>query len=155
LEVYMYKRILLPLDGSAVAEQSLPHAVAQAARFDAELVLLRALTPLPRPATIPEATIQKTEAATARTAGDYLERVAAETSAEGIRTTVVLVHGTPHEQILGYAEENRIDLIVICTRGQSGFLSRWLMGSVSDRVVRGARVPVLVVRAAESVTEPA
>lgn len=151
----MYKRILLPLDGSPVAEQSLPHAVAQAARFDAELVLLRALPPLPRPATIPEATIQKTEAATAQTARDYLEHVAAETSAEGIRTTVVLVHGTPHDQILGYAEENEIDLIVICTRGQSGFLSRWLMGSVSDRIVRGARVPVLVVRATESTPEPA
>jgi nucleotide-binding universal stress UspA family protein len=62
--------------------------------------------------------------------------------------------GTPHDQILTYAETNDIDLIVICTRGQSGFLSRWLMGSVSDRVVRGARVPVLVVRATNPSAEP-
>jgi nucleotide-binding universal stress UspA family protein len=66
------------------------------------------------------------------------------------RTQVAVVIGSPHEQILRYAEENQIDLIVICTRGQSGFLSRWLMGSVSDRVVQGARVPVLMVRALEN-----
>lgn len=145
----MYKRILLPLDGSAVAEQALPYAIAQAARFEAELVLLQTLPALPRPATIPETMIQETEAATVRAAQDYLERVALQVSQTHKRTQVAVVIGSAHERILQYAEENEIDLIVICTRGQSGFLSRWLMGSVSDRVVRGARVPVLMVRASE------
>jgi nucleotide-binding universal stress UspA family protein len=58
----------------------------------------------------------------------------------------VTVEGYPHHEIVGFAEENQIDLIVICTRGLSG-LSRWLMGSVADRVVRGATVPVLLVQA--------
>ena len=53
--------------------------------------------------------------------------------------------GRPHLQIIEYAESNQVDLIVMSTRGQSG-LSRWLMGSVADRVVRGAGVPVLLVR---------
>ena len=150
----MYKRILLPLDGSPVAEQSVSHAIAQATRFDAELVLFRALAPLPRPATIPEATIQKTEAATERTARDYLERIAAQAEEEGVRTEIVVENGAAHEQILMYAETNDIDLIVICSRGQSGFLSRWLMGSVSDRVVRGSQVPVLVVRPAKAEVVP-
>jgi nucleotide-binding universal stress UspA family protein len=150
----MYRRILLPLDGSPVAEQAVPHAVAQAVRFEAELVLLRVLPPLPRPPNVPEATMQRTEVATARPAHDYLERVAADAAQGNVRAQVVLLTGTPHDQILTYAETNDIDLIVICTRGQSGFLSRWLMGSVSDRVVRGARVPVLVVRATNPSAEP-
>jgi len=58
---------------------------------------------------------------------------------------MVTIEGRPHWQIIQYAEINQMDLIVMCTRGQSG-LSRWLMGSVSDRVVRGANVPVLMVR---------
>jgi nucleotide-binding universal stress UspA family protein len=60
------------------------------------------------------------------------------------------VEGRANEVILQFAEANQIDLIVICTRGRSG-LSRWLMGSVADRVVRGARVPVLLVRAQPTV----
>jgi nucleotide-binding universal stress UspA family protein len=150
----MYRRILLPLDGSTVAKQSLPHAIAQAARYEAELVLLRVLPPLPRPPTIPEAVIQKTEVATARTARDYLERISATVRGEDIRTTVDLVNGTPHEQILHYAADHEIDLIVICSCGQSGFLSRWLIESVSDRVVRGANLPVLVVPASQPAREP-
>jgi nucleotide-binding universal stress UspA family protein len=54
-------------------------------------------------------------------------------------------NGDHSKQIVQFAEANRIDLIVICTRGRSG-LSRWLMGSVADRVVRGASVPVLLVQ---------
>ncbi len=63
----------------------------------------------------------------------------------GITVQMVTVEGRPHLQIIQYAETNQVDLIVMCTRGQSG-LSRWLMGSVSDRVVRVADVPVLLVR---------
>jgi nucleotide-binding universal stress UspA family protein len=54
--------------------------------------------------------------------------------------------GRPHTGIAEFAENHQVDLIVMSTRGQSG-LSRWLMGSVADRVVRGATVPVLLVRA--------
>ena len=60
----------------------------------------------------------------------------------------VTIDGRPHVEIPQYAETNQVDLIVMSTRGQSG-LSRWLMGSVADRVVRGATVPVLLVRSPE------
>jgi nucleotide-binding universal stress UspA family protein len=56
--------------------------------------------------------------------------------------------GKPYVEIVRYAEEEGADMIVISTRGQSGF-SRWLLGSVADRVVRGATVPVLLVRCVE------
>ena len=59
---------------------------------------------------------------------------------------VSTVEGEAHPKIVQFAEENQVDLIVMSTRGQSG-LSRWLMGSVAERVVRGATVPVLLVRA--------
>ena len=65
---------------------------------------------------------------------------------QGIRVQVVIVEGRPHVQIAEFSESNQVDLIVMSTRGQSG-VSRWLMGSVADRVVRGATVPVLLVRA--------
>ncbi len=77
---------------------------------------------------------------------EYLERVTADVQERGIEVQAVTIVGRPHVQIIQYAETNQIDLVVICTRGQSG-LSRWLMGSVSDRVVRGVGVPVMLVRA--------
>ena len=60
--------------------------------------------------------------------------------------------GRPHLQIIQYAETNQVDLTVMSTRGQSG-RSHWLMRSVSDRVVRGANVPALLVRARKEETQ--
>ncbi len=147
----MYNRILLPLDGSPLAEQALPHAIAMAERFQSELVLLRVLIPLPRPPTTAEAALQRAEEATAVFVREYLERVAAGVQERGITVQMITIEGRPHWQIIQYAETNQVDLIVMCTRGQSG-LSRWLMGSVSDRVARGVGVPVLLVRARKEET---
>ena len=141
----MYKRILLPLDGSDLAEQALPHAIALAERFHSELVLLRVLIPLPRSPTTTEAALLRATEEAMIFAREYLDRVAASVQERGISVQMVTIEGRPHWQIIQYAEINQMDLIVMCTRGQSG-LSRWLMGSVSDRVVRGANVPVLMVR---------
>jgi len=85
-------------------------------------------------------------------AGEYLERLAGDARKQGVAARKATVEGRPNAAILQFAEANRVDLIVICTRGRSGF-SRWLMGSVADRVVRGATVPVLLVRAAKEETE--
>jgi len=142
----MYKRILLPLDGSPLAEQALPHAIAIAERFQSELVLLRVLIPLSRPPTTADAALQRAEEAAAVYAREYLERVAADLQERGFTAQIITIGGRPHWEIINYAETNQVDLIVMCTRGQSG-LSRWLMGTVSDRVVRGANVPVLMVSA--------
>jgi len=142
----MYKRILIPLDGSPLAEQALPHAIAHAERFRAELVLLKVLIPLSRRHSMSEAALQQAEEATDKLATEYLERVAAGAREHDIVVQVFTTEGRPHLEITRFAEANRVDLIVMSTRGQSG-ISRWLMGSVADRVVRGASVPVLLVRA--------
>jgi len=142
----MYKRILLSLDGSALAEQALPHAVAQAEHFQAELILLKVLEPLTKHHSIsPEAT-WRVEKATRELASEYLERIAVGVREKGVPVRVITVEGNPHGGIVFCAEAEQVDLIVICTRGQSG-ISRWLIGSVADRVMRGARVPVLLVSA--------
>ena len=141
----MYKRILLPLDGSPLAEQALAHAVAHADHFQAELTLLRVLVPLPRPATVADRSLTRAEHAMSASIHEYLERIAAGIRERGISVRTASVEGRPHIEIVQFAETNQIDLIVMSTRGQSG-LSRWMMGSIADRVVRGAGVPVLLVR---------
>ncbi len=141
----MYKRILIPLDGSPLAEQALPHAVAMAQAFQAELVLLRVLVPLPRIHGPPERAVKQAECFTGSMAVEYLERMAEAARQRGVQVQAVTAEGPPHLEILSFAETNQVDLIVMSSRGQSG-ISRWLMGGVADRVVRGATVAVLLVR---------
>jgi nucleotide-binding universal stress UspA family protein len=148
----MYERIVVALDGSPLAEQALPHAAAQAERFGAELTLLKVLEPLPEVTYSSPAAVRAAEEMTAQLAREYLEGIAAGLREPGIAVQVETLEGKPHVQIVGYAEEQEIDLLVMSTRGQSGF-SRWLLGSVADRVVRGATVPVLLVRCQEDCKE--
>jgi nucleotide-binding universal stress UspA family protein len=142
----MYERILLPLDGSEMAEQALPHAVAQAERFGAELILLRVLEPFPQVRGVSLADLTAIRQQTTEWTREYFDRITADLRGRDIPVETAIVEGRPNAAITQYAEANRIDLIVICSRGRSG-LSRWLMGSVADRVVRGATVPVLLVQA--------
>ena len=142
----MYTRILLPLDGSDMAERAVPFAVAQAERFRAQLILLRAVEPLlvsHSLAALDDARHERMD-----WARDYLESVATGIRERGIQVKIVVTEEAPNVAITQYAETNEVDLIVLCSRGHSG-PSRWLMGSVADRIVRGANVPVLLVRASQ------
>ena len=142
----MHKRVLLALDGSTMAEQALPHAVEQAKRFRSELILLRTIGPSLQGSGLSTMELGWVQEQMDKWARDYLESIATQVRAEGVPVKVIVLHDPPHEAITQFAEANSVDLIVICSRGQSG-PSRWLMGSVADRVVRGAAVPVLLVRA--------
>ncbi len=142
----MYRRILLPLDGSPLAEQALPHAAALAKHFQAELILLKVLKPLSINLNLPPDFVKKHEAATRKLAGEYLDRVAARVQGKEITKNIVTVIGRPHEEIVRFAETEQVDVVVMCTRGTSG-ISRWLMGSVADRVARSVNVPVFLIRA--------
>ena len=142
----MYQRILVPLDGSTLAEETLPHAATHAAQFGSEILLLKVLEPLPEPSMAGRGVVRSAEAATAQLAQDDLEGVAAGLREQGIPPQTATTEGKPYVEIIRFAEQNEIDLIVMSTRGHSG-LSRWLLGSVVDRVVRGATVPLLLVQA--------
>jgi nucleotide-binding universal stress UspA family protein len=141
----MYERILVTLDGSTRAEAALPHAIAHAQHFQSELTLLKVVEPLEYHGT------QRTAGKRAQQliedlVRDYLDRAAEDIRREGIPVETAIVEGRPYLEIVRFAETHQVDLIVMSTRGQSG-ISRWLLGNVSDRVVRGASVPVLLVQA--------
>jgi nucleotide-binding universal stress UspA family protein len=129
-------------------EQALPHAVAQAEHFQAELILLKILEPLAKSHHISLEAAWRVEKATHELARDYLESVATGIRERGILVRVITVAGNPHEGVVTCAEAEQAGMIVICTRGHSG-LSRWLIGSVADRVVRGANCVTLVIRGQE------
>jgi len=139
----MYKRILLPLDGSDMAEKAVPYAVTQAERFRAQLILMRAVEPIPHTRSLPA--LEDAGQMRMEWARDYLESVATRIRERGIQVKIVVTEESPHVAIIQYAETNQVDLIALCSRGHSG-RSRWLMGSVADRIVRGAQIPVLLVR---------
>jgi nucleotide-binding universal stress UspA family protein len=145
----MYKRILITLDGSTVAEQALSTALVLAEQFDAELILLRVVMPLPisyRAGAASAAAIELAERDAVLDAADYLDDVVAGIQEKGFHVRVAARLGNPSKAIIEFAEQNQIDMLVMCTRGQTG-LARWLLGSVTDHVVRSSPVPVVVVPA--------
>jgi len=147
----MFKKILLPLDGSTMSEQALTIAVDHAKLFNAKLVLFRVITPLSKSFRTGMATvsaIEKAEEQLRRMALDYLEKIATSLREDNLQVSVVTQIGVPYKEIIAYSEKNSIDLIVMCTRGESGF-TRWLLGSNTDHVIRGTSVPVLAVPAIE------
>ena len=147
------RNILVALDGSALAEQSLDWAIRIAKPADASLTLVRTTAP-PIPFTSPympnaiEATQSKLEAAR-NEAATYLAGVAERLREDGLHVeTEVLVGTHPAHGILDYVKNNAVDLIAIASHGRTG-LSRAFLGSVADKILRAATTPVLLVRPTE------
>ena len=140
----MYNRILVPLDGSPLAEQALPHAIAQAVRFGAEMILLRAVEPFVHFTGMSLGDLDRIRERTSSWAQQYLEQVASGIRERGIPVHVRVIHGPVPVSIIEFADRAQADLVVMARRGRSG-VSRWLIGSVADRVVRGATAPILLV----------
>jgi len=142
----LFQKILLPLDGSAQAEEALPYALAQAQCFGAQLILLKVIPPLL------EARSPQMEAWAAAEVKQAFAALAAEVQAAGVDVQIVSVEGGGGAgcapTIVQYAAQHEIDLIVMSTRGHGGF-NRWVLGSTADGVVRKAPVPVLLVRVGE------
>jgi nucleotide-binding universal stress UspA family protein len=143
----MFKSILVPLDGSELAEQSLVPACRIAEKFGSELLLLRVVTPVyglagpqhlavraDRAPAAPRMLMDEAEA--------YLTSLSRPTLGVSIRTRVL--SGAPPELIVATASEENVDLIVMSTHGRAGLL-RLLYGSVAEAVLRGTTVPVLLV----------
>ena len=164
----MYKKILVPLDGSKLAECALPHVEGLAKGCDTAEVMLvsvtervqgyRAVEGSTEPAVrsgggwmgssqppvqqlVPEAFGKKE-----KQAQRYLDKIAKTLTAKGITVSTDVVLWKPAEAIVGYAKQYGCDLIVMPSHGRSG-PSRWAHGSVADKVLRGSCIPVLMVRA--------
>jgi nucleotide-binding universal stress UspA family protein len=150
----MYKKILVPLDGSKLAECALPHAEELAKSGDTEEVILVSVTerlqgyrafedpgqPLGQQL-VPEAFGKKE-----KQAQKYLGRIAKAMEAKGIKVSTEVLMGDPAGEIVIYAKHPGCDIIVMSSHGRTG-PSRWAHGSVADRIFRGSPVPVLMVKA--------
>lgn len=147
----MYGEIVVPLDGSPLAECVVPHAVALARAFGARLRLVQVLE---KPSGAPWARfIDPLEwhmwQADARA---YLDRQAHRLSGAGLQVVTQLAEGAAAPGILAAAHESGAGLIVLSSRGQGG-LSGWSIGSVVQKVIDGAYMPVMIVRAGPDVTQ--
>jgi nucleotide-binding universal stress UspA family protein len=156
----VYTRVIVPLDGSTTALQVLPYAKVVAKSTGASIVLLQALNEYPRelitrishevvptkPFPPPTDAWTQLKATALETVQAKLELAAADLKAEGFQVTTLTVEEDAADAIVQEAEKDANTLIAISTHGRSG-IGRWMMGSVTDKVVRQAANPVLVVRA--------
>ncbi|MCX7624303.1 MAG: universal stress protein [Thermomicrobium sp.] len=142
------EHLLVPLDGSVESERALPYAMEFAQRAGARITLVRVaethreLLLEWRGHPVAPSTLEEI-AAREREASAYLERIRAGLPS-GIRADVLALSGDPKRQLLAAIERERPDLVVLTTHGRSG-VRRWLLGSVTERLLTATRVPLLVV----------
>lgn len=145
----MFQRILLPLDGSDLAEQALPVAAYIAHHARGKIVLLECVVPPiefgPYIGREPPLLVQQAIDTDTEMATNYLKRVVQEHNLADLEMESKVEYGLPAHCILTVAEQQQSDLIVISSHGRSG-LSRWILGSVAQKVIRHAPIPVLVLR---------
>lgn len=140
----MYEKIVIPLDGSELAERALDYVTGLAVTSPAQVTLLHVCTS------------DQSESGSSRFWVYLLEHAAQvlrsrleEATSEGSTVDSMVLFGHPAEEILAYAEKNKVSLIAMTTHGRSG-VRRWAMGSVAARVARHSTVPVLLARSGAS-----
>ncbi|MBI2368853.1 MAG: universal stress protein [Deltaproteobacteria bacterium] len=146
----MYERLLVPLDGSEVAEVVLPFAESLAGPLDLQITLVRVVEPLRHvPAegaylvNYNQVLVEQEKEARA-----YLEEVQGRLQRRGLKAAAEVRTGLPAEVILEVAAERKADVIAMCTHGRTG-LKRLLFGSVAQQVLSRSPLPVLLVRMPE------
>ena len=170
----MYNKILVPLDGSQLAECVLPYVEDIAQGCDTEEVTLLSVTEKVKvtrsvrdpgaplgwrlldetlPGAVPDPGMPLGQPQWTGAVGKmysqaqkYLDKKATQLQEKGVKVKTVVLLGDPAEEIASYSENNDIDLIVMASHGRSG-VSRWAHGSVADKVFRTNCVPILMVRA--------
>ena len=145
----MLSRILVPLDGSPLAESVLPQVVELANLRKAEVVLVRVALAH----TFPGANPADAQVRAVESAQRYLTKIEANLAAQGIAAQSVVRYGHAAEEILDHARTGGIDLIAMSTHGRSG-IRRWVLGSVAETVARRAAVPVMLLHARGRVATP-
>ena len=166
----MFKKVLVPLDGSDMAEAVLPYVEDLGKRCAAEVILLQVIAIPPDKATAIYQPLkddisiapspESAEDVTIARYPIYREQEMASLQAEaersligakerlskaGLKVRVQVLFGRPAERIVDYAAKEEVDLIAMATHGRSG-LSRWVFGSVVNKVLRAAALPILLIR---------
>ncbi len=149
------QHVLIPLDGSRLAEEIVQPAVALGRLTSARYTLIQALDPLVMEHSKPPYSVgldRRMLGEVRKRALTYLEQVAERLRAQSLQVQTALVVAQPHVAILDYAHKHAVDLIALATHGRGGG-ARMLLGSVADKVVRGADMPILLQRPAAEATE--
>ena len=145
----MYKKVLVPMDGSKLAECVVDHVKSIATGCQVPtVVLLRVIEPIKPPGYLPrdmaENVYRDAQSTAEIQARDYLTEMAERLKTEGLAVKVDIIDGLPADEIIRYAESNDIDLIIMSTHGKSG-ITRWFSGSVAEKVIGHSLIPVLIV----------
>ncbi|MBW1917839.1 MAG: universal stress protein [Deltaproteobacteria bacterium] len=145
----MFKKILVPLDGSELAAKILPQVEELAKTCQAQVTLLTVgstgvlgVEGMPSPEVFKDAAAQEK-----RVSERYLEKMANDMKGKGLEVNWAYVEGMPAQQIIAYAKDNNMDLIALATHGRGEVA--WVIGSVAEKVVSHATVPVLLLRVIE------
>lgn len=126
-----YRRVLVPLDGSEIAERAIPYAKTIAKTKGSELILF----------TVSIASVERLD----RPMKAYLELNAKELQSQGIKASTAIAYGNVADEIVSFADKSNIDLIIISTHGYSG-IKRWVLGSVARNVLYGTCAQVLLIK---------
>ena len=151
-KLHFLHKILAPLDGSDIGESALPYTETLAIKSRASVDLLQIISP---PGTVEASLLggpdwRKFIKAMHDGGENYLKSIAKRLSDNGIKTTYEVATGDPADKIVEYAEDKQASLIAMSTHGRTG-LARWVLGSVADKVLHSARIPVLLVRSPKMV----
>jgi len=145
----MYKKILVPLDGSELAKKALDHAEKLAKVFGAEIILFQVVPFMPiygSPELVTPLIIDEKQKETAER---YLTNLAEEMKKRGHKVTTTVRTGQQVAvEIIDFSKESGADLIVMCTHGRSG-ITRWVLGSVALKILTRAETPILLLRPKE------
>jgi nucleotide-binding universal stress UspA family protein len=142
----MYKKILVPLDGSKTAEGVLPHAKALAYSEKAEMVLLNVVAnPAVEFAFSDPSIAAQTVAEEEEQGRKYMAEIEAQLRADGYQVSTLIKGGSAANVILKTAEEVGADIIAMSTHGRTG-PAHWIIGSVAERVVHHSKIPVMLIR---------
>ncbi len=144
----MYSDILLPTDGTDGVDAAIDHAIDAASRYDATLHVIHVVDASTYEAYTGDEYVHEfegLESGLAQMGQDAIDEITERAASEGVEVTDALIHGTPHEEILRYADERDIGLIILGSREESGEYRR-LLGSVTERIARMAPQPVTIVK---------
>ena len=142
----MYKKILVPLDGSELARMALDQAEKLAKTFDAEIILFQVVPFMPIYGSPELVTPLIVDEKQKEAAERYLTNLREELERKGLKAAAMVRTGQQVAvEIIDFAKEAGADLIIMCTHGRSG-ISRWVMGSVALKVLTRAETPILLIR---------
>ncbi len=144
----MYKKILMPLDGSKLSEHALHHLnELLTSSSDTSVILLRVVEPLTvlyAAGSAATAVTQEAQKQLEADAATYLNKIESRLKRRAklsVKTAVIV--GIPADVILDFTNQHKVDLIIMSTHGRSG-ITRWFLGSVAEMVIRHSTVPVLI-----------